>query len=677
MQSEEDRLASFAAIMSGVANEAELTEKSSSTDASPEQLKALLLTQKCVNKKPVIPVTDQISRLIDAVATATIGGMEIGAKVLAFDQIPPDLAVQNQNIFSSYSMCVLELDKYEDVGGDNWQLDFKVLPPFVPCVPDGTSLFKVGDIVTYTKVKGSTKVLVPIEGEAGWILNKVLEICAALEAGAGEATGNLLSDAQATGAAKRSSSSAGGNKPAKVRKGAAATVYANLDPNGNLIDPKKDANGNVIVDVDDDDETKNPKGTIKVGKHVGTDLFGRQHGVADGTGQLAVNKCMFLIRMWPKWMQAEFMIDCNWDFQAFISHLMDVTRDAHRLASRNSVTTRVVCSTDPALHKVVDLHGCPLIDQLERFEMFIRGLIDDSDGDDISIAFNEFLEDVHDSSAAGNFGEANTPEGRRVISRLVKTFGKMAQAVWMDGLQDCVEGLVQELASGTSAFRYMSDFVTAKECWHVLTNFVRTMKMVKSIKLYDRFGVMTECTLERPSDIMAFLRRSCRELIDYVKTNPIDLWYGNYMQVFGSLAILGGNVTSPAKGKKVGTAQGTPGFPVSTVNVISAVDALAEKKKAKKKAAKDKKSAAASLGSTAKLTPVKTKDACHFRVAELLGTLKIDGDKVVCELGAGKCKNLHPKKLGDVTKLHCQTIVGSSNTPKKIATDVRAHLLTL
>ena len=138
MQSEEDRLASFAAIMSGVANEAELTEKSSSTDASPEQLKALLLTQKCVNKKPVIPVTDQISRLIGAVATATIGKMEIGAKVLAFDQIPQGLQAQNQNIFSIHSLCVLELDTYQDLGGGNWQLDFKVLPMEPACLKSVT-----------------------------------------------------------------------------------------------------------------------------------------------------------------------------------------------------------------------------------------------------------------------------------------------------------------------------------------------------------------------------------------------------------------------------------------------------------------------------------------------------------------------------------------------------------
>ena len=673
MQSEEERQARFAAIMSGVANETGPAEKSPPVDASPDHLKALLLAQKCANSKPAIQVTDQISRLIDAVETATVGEIDIGAKVLAFDQIPRQGLAHNQNIFKINSMCVLELVTYQDLGEGKWQLDFKVLPPFVPCMPKETSLFELGRIVTYADVKGTTKLLSPSEGEAGWILNMVLKLRAEAEKGAGKATGDLLPGAQATGAAKRSSSSAGSHKPAKAPKGSGAPVYANLDPNGNLIDPKKDADGNVVFDVDDDEETKNPKGTIRVGKNVGTDLFGVQHNVADGTGQLAVNKCMFLIRMWPEWMQEEFMIGCNWNYQAFMSHLVDVTREAHRLAARNSVTTRVVCGTDPALHMVVDLHGCPLIDQIERFEMFIRGLIDDPDGVDVSIAFNEFLEDVHDSSAAANFGEAKSPDGRRVISRLVKTFGRMAQCVWMNGLQDCVEGLVQELASGCSAFRFTSDFVTAKECWHVLTNFVRTIKMAKSITIYDHLGVATECTLEEPDDIMAYLRRSCRELIDYVKTNPMDLWYSNYMQVFGTLNVLAGNTTSPAKGKKVGAL----GSPVSAVNVTSEAEALSAKKKLKKKLAKDKKSAAASLGGTARLTPVKTKDACHFRVAELLGTLKNDGDKVVCELGVGKCKNLHPKKLGDVTKLHCQTIAGCVNTPKKIASDVRAHLLTL
>ena len=71
--------------MSGGVNETGPAAKSP-VDASPAQLKALQSTLKCFDTIPAIPVTDQISRLIGAVATAPIDAMEIGAKVLAFDE---------------------------------------------------------------------------------------------------------------------------------------------------------------------------------------------------------------------------------------------------------------------------------------------------------------------------------------------------------------------------------------------------------------------------------------------------------------------------------------------------------------------------------------------------------------------------------------------------------------
>ena len=660
----EARMASFAAMLQSQGAAAP-TETLETVEATTPQRNALLLGQKCFDAKPRVDLVSGIPEFVGALEGVPVSAVKADNWILAFDQVPTGPGGQNQNRFANFSLAFLEVVGYtKETVGDKWTLDLRVLPTVFPRIPSAFSLFQEGVVVRFKKLDGQL-LTISSGDEPGWIENfarKAFEDAAS----AAEAARGAPNSEVVVGQKRKDAGLGNIADSNKNRRGVSMTSTGQ----------EYDRFGNLIVEVPDDDDADGVQagtglitGTVfKAGYSVGLDLNGRQWHVSDKTGQVAVDRNAFLLRVWPRSLIELMLPGQVWNFDKFMDHALSISTivmsESGGCGNVDTVSAEPRSLTDPAVFRMLELTGLPIMapHNIDKFEAFVRGILHIRESGVLGVIFQDLVENSQDLVVARKFGKASTAEGRRVISRMVRTFGRMGQVFWIDGFELCWSELVDDLASINSSFSWISDLVTCKEVWNQLATWVKTASTIKAVKQKDAAGHETSNTLDSPEKLLALGCNMGRSLMTMAAKRP-DMWrFDDYQSILALHEQFA--TSSPKKAKQV----------VSDADEETDKAAAKAKKADKKKAQKAKKDAA--QGGNVPTVKAKNHTVCHYQVGGFLGTLRMDGEKVVCEAGV-KCPNTHVAKLTNIRKDQFQALVDLQGTPAKTKKDIRAHMLTL
>jgi len=655
--------------------------------ASDAMYNCLTQTLKSVKSTSKRGGTDYTDLVRSGVLMSDWRDMLIGSFVLLFDSELPTGTSMTNNALNDVSLCAFVVMGYEVDGVGSWNVQLRKLAPLIEPTEGAVMLFETNSVYSFAKCKG------PCVVPTLWMDRNVREILRnppqATAATVIQAIPAALGQPGLSGGAGGGDSAAGtgakgdkgGSKAPKNKKRGAES----LDEDEAIQEQWARQREELAANAPTPAYSGNPNlfgfhpsvdslgASQSYNKNSGVSVNGVSYAVSSGRGQLAADELAFCLRVWPTHLIKAVLPGLKWSFTDFLKHIHSIQAGSGG-GIEHVVAAEVVHDTDPALERFSELTH-PLMKYGKLVEDFIVGNIDVlcPEGQTLSLSLKDFFETEFDRTKAMVWGEYPTRPGRTVMARCVRMIGRMMQVFWIDGLQEPMNRLVDQLTSCDSVFVTVCDYVVSKEVWLVVVRFVAIAKKTKAVKGAD--GTINN--LDTAQSFVALLNQLIDVLIKSAKNAP-KVW--EYMIYKGindpQEALLRQANASP---------KGTKGLDLSDEGdstQLTTAEKAAEKKRrveAKKKAKKAKVTVTPSGAGPS--TPVKTTtvaaQTCHYDMGKLLGLKLADGTQYSCNLPTGTCKLDHPKKLKDVGVAEVDKMLASKFTPRVVKNALVAHRLTL